>query len=146
VAATRGDWKTTPLPASRTALPFDRSYTAEEFTRIKDGSVPECMEDKWFIFYEEPWLYFHRSWTGYCVYQLRFEPAGDGARVAEVWASRDPEQYRETDDTRDALLLTALLDGRAGRENQKAWDQYMARLRSGRDPGEPGALADRPRE
>jgi hypothetical protein len=146
MAATRGDWKTTPLPAARKAIPFDRSYTAEEFAWVKEGLVPECMEDKWFVFYEEPWLYFHRSWTGYCVYQLRFEPADSGARVAEVWVSRDAEQYRETDDTRDALLLAVLLDGRAGRENQEAWNQYKARLRSGSETAEPGAAADRPRD
>ena len=132
MAATRGDWKALPLPAARKTIAFDRSYTAEEFLRIKEGSVPERMEDKWFVFYEEPWLHFHRSWTGYCVYQLRFEPTEGGARVAEVWVSRDAAQYRRTDDTLDELLLTALLDRRAGRKNREAWDQFLARLRMGR--------------
>jgi hypothetical protein len=131
MAASRDDWKTTALPAARKAIPFDRHYSATEFERIKEGLVPGSMDDKWFVFYEEPWLYFHRSWTGYCVYQVRFESAGEDARVAEVLVSREPEQYRETDDSRDAQLLTVLLDGRAGRETRAAWEQFLRHLRSG---------------
>lgn len=129
MAATRDDWKNTPLPAARASTTLGRTYTAAEFERIREGSVPQEMEDKWFAFYEEPWLYLHRSWTGFGIYQVRFEPAGDGARVAEVLVSRDPEQYTGTDGTADALLLAVLLDGYAGRDTEAAWGQYMASQR-----------------
>ena len=34
-------------------------------------------EDKWFIYWENDTLFFHRSWTGVCVYIVRFtSPAG----------------------------------------------------------------------
>jgi hypothetical protein len=32
--------------------------------RSKAGFVPREMEDKWFVFSEEPWLFVHRSCTG----------------------------------------------------------------------------------
>ncbi len=69
--AVRGDWKTTPLPAARAALAFARTYSFAEFAGIQAGLVPEEMEDKWFVFFEDPWLYLHRSWTGFCVFQVR---------------------------------------------------------------------------
>ena len=145
MAATRDDWETTPLPAARAAVPLDRAYTAAEFERLKAGHVPPEMEDKWFAFYEAPWLYLHRSWTGFGVFQVRFAPAAGGARVAEAWASRDPAQYTETDPARDALLLTALLDGYAGREAGDAWERW-ARATPTRTPGagESGTRAGRP--
>ena len=62
--ATRTSWKTLPLPEARVAVDFTASCTKEEFQRIRRGLIPREMEDKWFIFYEEPWLYLHRSWTG----------------------------------------------------------------------------------
>jgi hypothetical protein len=124
--ATRGDWKTAPLPSARKSLLFDGSYTSAEFERIKEGLIPESMDDKWFVFFEEPWLHLHRSWTGFCIYQVRFEPAGEGVRVAEVLANREPDQYGETDDTRDMLMLAVLLDGRAGRQTDAAWDRFKA--------------------
>jgi hypothetical protein len=130
MAATRSDWKTTPLPAQRQAIALERTYSSEEFARLQEGYIPREMEDKWFSFYEEPWLYLHRSWTGYCVYQARFELTASGARPVEMLANRDPQQYRGTDE-RDALLLGLLLDGYAGRPTEDGWRRYHDSLRSG---------------
>jgi hypothetical protein len=129
LAATREDWQATPLPESRASLSLDRTYSNEEFARLQKGRIPEEMEDKWFIFYEEPWLYLHRSWTGYCVFQARFEATPLGNRVAEVFVSRDPEQYRSDNDVADALLLAFLLDDYAGRDAREAWEKYAASMR-----------------
>jgi hypothetical protein len=83
------------------------------------------MEDRWFAFYEEPWLYLHRSWTGFGVYQVRFEPVDGSSHVAEALVSRDPDQYRSPDAINDALLLALLLDEYAGRDTEAAWKQYI---------------------
>jgi hypothetical protein len=129
MAATRNDWKTTPLPAARVSITLDRAYAADEFARIKEGDVPQEMEDKWFTFYEEPWLYLHRSWTGFGIYQVRFEQTDGGGRVVEALVSRDPEQYGSTNSTSDALLLALLLDGYAGRDTEAGWKHYLASRR-----------------
>jgi hypothetical protein len=68
------------------------------------------MEDKWFVFYEAPWLYFHRRWTGICIYAVRLREEGGGSIVEEAWVNRAPEQYRETDDAHDHALLSFLVD------------------------------------
>ena len=132
MSASRHDWKTTPLPERREVLILDRTYSAFEFERIREGSVPKEMEDKWFSFFEEPWLYLHRSWTGFCVYQVRFEAIANGARVTEALASRDPDEHLTTDGTRDALLLAILLDDYAGRSTDGAWRLYLDSLSSQR--------------
>jgi hypothetical protein len=85
-----------PPPARRVDLELSHSYTSSEFDRIKQGFVPMDMDEKWFIYYEEPWLYIHRSWTGVCVYGVRFETSADGASIAESWVNRDNDQYTET--------------------------------------------------
>ena len=41
------------------------------------------MEDKWFIFMENGILYFHRSWTGVCIYQVHFD---EQRRIVENFA------------------------------------------------------------
>lgn len=109
--AKRGDGKTLPAPEQRAALKIDRRFTADEAERIAQGLVPETMDDKWFIHQEDGWVYFHRSWTGVCVYGMRLAPDGDGVRVAEAWASRDPEQYKNTEDEYDAEFLIQWLVG-----------------------------------
>src|SRR6516225_2854778 len=47
------------------------------------------MEDKWFIYYEEPHLFLHRSWTGLPVYRLTLKNVSDGAEVPEALRSTD---------------------------------------------------------
>ena len=128
MAARRSDWQNTPLPERRDHLSFEHRYSSDEFARLCEGVIPQEMEDKWFVYFEEPWLYLHRSWTGFCVYQVRFAPTEDTASVAEVLVSRDPEEYTETDSTRDTLRLAYLLDSFAGRETEAAWQLYVTSL------------------
>jgi hypothetical protein len=85
-----------PPPAVRVDLRLSHSYTSSQFERIRQNSVPMDMDEKWFIYYEEPWLYIHRSGTGVCVYGVRFEASADGASIVESWVNRDSEQYTET--------------------------------------------------
>ena len=108
--ATRDSWKSEPLPKARVCLPFERTFSLEEYEHLRRGFVPQEMEDKWFIFLEDDLLYFHRSWTGYCVYQLRLEAVEGSYKIAEAWASRNPEQYTATDDEVDVFTLKMLID------------------------------------
>lgn len=107
--AKRSDWKTEPLPARNKCLQLVETFTPEEFDKITDGLIPQEMEDRWFIFYEAPFLYLHRSWTGHCIFIVRFESVSEGFRIAEIRVNRDPEQYSQTDDIRDFDLLRNLL-------------------------------------
>jgi hypothetical protein len=109
--ATRESWTSVPLPEKRTSLSLQREFTQEEFELIRCGLIPEAMEDKWFIFLEENVLYFHRSWTGYCIYQLSLSKHGTTYTVVETFANRDPSQYSiGTNDGYDEELLNFLID------------------------------------
>ena len=109
-AATRESWKHKPLPEARAALAYARTFDRAEHARLERGLVPDQMEDKWFIFLEGEWLFFHRSWTGTCIYAVKLRAEGEGFAVAEAWANRAPEEYRETDDAYDTQVLAFLVD------------------------------------
>lgn len=66
------------------------------------------MEDHWFYYMEDDWLHIHRSWTGYCIFQIHFVHAENGYQTKEIWVNRDPEQYRNTDD-KDREWLSGFL-------------------------------------
>ncbi len=110
LSATRDTKKAIPLSETRATLDFKRTFSQGETACLRQGFVPRDMDDRWFIFLEDDWLYFHRSWTGFCVFQVRLEPAGDGYTVAETWACRDPEQYRWTSDSSDVAQLNRLIN------------------------------------
>jgi len=126
--ARREDWKALPLPKARAAISIDRRYTNEELSLIREGCIPKQMEDKWFVFFEEPWCFIHRSWTGFCIYQVKFEQAGESFRIVEALANRDSDQHAETDASRDQLMLAIRLDSLAKRDVREAMKLYVSAL------------------
>jgi len=107
--ATRKSHSVYPFSRRRAQIPFERSFTAEEFERVKLGVVPQEMEDHWFIFFEgrHQNIYFVRSWTGFCAYVARVEPVKNFMRIIEVWASC---RYGSADAKYDAEILVEVID------------------------------------
>ena len=70
------------------------------------------MEDKWFEYFENNILYIHRSWTGICIYKVRFST---DRRIEEVVVNRDSEQYRETNIERDKVQVMMRINSMCGR-------------------------------
>ena len=99
-----------PLSQQRAPLTLERAFTEEEYEQVRHGVIPKVMEDRWFIFLEEDVLYIHRSWTGFCIYQVSFKKDGEQYRVVEAFVNRDPNEYPATDDHYDARLLNFLID------------------------------------
>jgi len=108
--ATSSSWKTEPLPTNRIRLKLERSFDKAEWEALQLGSIPEEMEDKWFIYEEGGWLNFHRSWTGICIFRVGLRKTPTGMEIAEAWVNRDKEQYTCVDDDYDARLLSWLID------------------------------------
>ena len=107
MAHARSDsWKREPF-AKTELIPYAARFTMEEFERIKAGLVPAAMEDKWFIYFDEPWLFLHRSWTGKGVYRVNFDMDADGARVRKAHCATD--FWAESDPDYEARLLAFLI-------------------------------------
>ncbi|NEW80788.1 MAG: ADP-ribosylglycohydrolase family protein [Mariniphaga sp.] len=68
------------------------------------------MEDKWFIFYENDWLYFHRSWTGFGIFKALLIKGQDGYSITEFWAERNQDKYSVEDDQSDIETLLFLIN------------------------------------
>ena len=99
-----------PMPEQRARLDGAMEFSPDEYARLTLGHMSRDMDDKWDALLEDDWLYWHRSWTGNCVYQTRIERRDDRFVTAETWVNRDPQQYNFTDDRYDAALLAFLID------------------------------------
>ncbi|MBP5236790.1 MAG: hypothetical protein J6128_04570 [Clostridia bacterium] len=117
-AARRSDWKTLPMPERHETFLLDRSFSGREMEILRQGNVPQAMEDKWFWFMEGSTLWAHRSWTGYCIYRIDF--SDDGRHTVTV--NRDPGQYGCTSAGEDRENLNSLLD----MWTQAPYDHYDA--------------------
>lgn len=103
------NWKNYPMSSDRERLNICKHYDSNELIKIQAGHLPESMEDKWFIFYQDNWLYFHRSWTGHCIYKVKLKITDEGADIDEAWVTRDSEQYRNNVIAEDINILLSLI-------------------------------------
>ncbi len=104
------DWKTSPLPLKKATTPLDRTFSAEEMELIRLGFAPESMDDKWFIYWTDNKLFFHRSWTGRCCYVVKFVEDHDSFRMFEADVNSDPKKYGQGHALHDAQLISRLID------------------------------------
>ena len=104
--AHREDWKTEPMPDKHETFVLKRTFSDEEMNALRFGNIPQAMEDKWFWYMEGPTLFAHRSWTGYCIYQIDFKDNNNHI----VRVNRDPEQYKCASVEEDRESLNKLLD------------------------------------
>ncbi|MBR5048926.1 MAG: 23S rRNA (uracil(1939)-C(5))-methyltransferase RlmD [Erysipelotrichaceae bacterium] len=105
-AAGRNDWKNLPMPDQHETFVLNRTFSDQQMDALRRGNVPQAMEDKWFWYMEGSTLRAHRSWTGYCIYQIDFREDGDHV----VTVNRDPGQYGCTSIEEDRETLNRLLD------------------------------------
>ena len=110
--ATRQSWKTLPLPVERECFELPLFFSDDEAERLSAGHIPEDMDDKWFIFFEAGWLYFHLSWTGSCIFALRLDGSPAGVRVAECWACRDRKVYKSSGVADEREMIEDLIRSR----------------------------------
>jgi len=109
-AAKSTDWKINAMPEKRTKICLNRTFSPQEIEHIRMGHISVQMEDKWFIYWEDNYLHFHRSWTGDCIYIVHFEKEDENWKMIDAVVNRDPEQYLETSDERDAETISRLID------------------------------------
>ena len=94
------------------AVPYDDSYSEEESRRVLAGLIPRAMEDKWFVFAENSVLHCHRSWTGYCIYQVRLETLGDSVAAGAAQVTSKKSAYRPSRDvTHEARMIEFIIRG-----------------------------------
>jgi ADP-ribosylglycohydrolase len=94
--ATRSTWINFPFD-NPVRIEISMSFTEKQFSLLKMGLIPRQMEDKWFVFFEDDWLYFHRSWTGHEIYRAKIIRDGEGYAIREFLTERNSEKYSNED-------------------------------------------------
>jgi hypothetical protein len=102
-------WKRKPFKEGVT-VPYQAAFDSEQFARLREGLIPQRMEDKWFIYYEEPHLFLHRNWTGAPFYRLTLNSVPGGVEVMEaLWSQELADTSTPTQAEYQARLLDFLL-------------------------------------
>ncbi|NCS49383.1 MAG: hypothetical protein GPJ29_15900 [Microcystis aeruginosa BK11-02] len=110
MTATKKSWKTLNFPSITEKLGYSKDYSDSDAKKLMVGFVPKQMEDKWFIYFDNGWLYLLRSWTGIYIYGLKLDRSPTGVNITDSWVNRDPNQYNENDIEYDRKMAAFLID------------------------------------
>ena len=109
--AGRDSWhNTVPMPKKHTRLDMHIVIPAGRYEKLRWGYIPRVMEDHWFYYMDGEWLYFHRSWTGHCIFQVKLKADKGSYKVSEIRVNGDESQYLGSDQQSRNLIRGLLLE------------------------------------
>ncbi|PIE86107.1 MAG: hypothetical protein CSA05_02160 [Bacteroidia bacterium] len=109
--ASKSDWKNNPMPKESISINLNKKVSKTEMKEIEKGLIPLEMEDKWFIFCEQNRIYFHRSWSGDCIYIAEYKEIADNEfEIGKLIINRNPEQYQSNDVESDKELFVFIFE------------------------------------
>ena len=117
MSASATSWKRLPF-VDGVVVPYRSVFNADQFSRLVEGLVPCKMEDKWFIYYEEPDLFLHRSWTGQAVYRVKLKRSTEGAEVEEALWSKELAETSKLDVQYQGQLVDFLISNLLLQQNK----------------------------
>jgi hypothetical protein len=98
------------FPTTFHHLKVNKILTGEHMKRVEMGKIPIDMDDRWYIYYNNFWIYFHRSWTGNCIYKIKVNKTNDLYEISEVLVNGDIKEYKFIDENSEIKLFNELFD------------------------------------
>ena len=123
--ATKKSWKNEPMPDKNSVIRLNVTIPADAMRIVKYGHIPEAMEDHWFMYCDDDTIRYFRSWSGFCIFEAKYEKLGGDYRITDLRINRDPEQYGNTDDKKDAYRFMALLTEEYGGDAKMFWEKAL---------------------
>ncbi|MDI1270483.1 MAG: hypothetical protein PSV40_15455 [Polaromonas sp.] len=107
------------LPENSSPLGLELSFPASSLPSIRNGYDSQNQDEKWSIYYREPWVQVWRpNLRGVYCYAVRFEEADSHRiRVAESWVGeeiRDPDNWFGPDLDVHRRIVTSVLESVGG--------------------------------
>ena len=99
----RGD--ISEFPKDKYVYGVDWLISTKDMNRLFMGFEPINMEDKWIVYKEKNNIYFHSSWTGYCIYVLSISES----KIHMVSINGLTSQYPSAGKIKDLNLLLDVL-------------------------------------
>lgn len=141
--ATRDDWPNLkPLDHQHAVLiDLALSFSGRQMHNLRRGFIPEDQDQKWFLWFEHDTLHIHRSWTGFEIFEVHFDPAGEGAVARSARVCMDPEVFSGTFDEARETLLDLLGYYATDEAHEPCESAFAAALREAAQPNYLGSPA-----
>ncbi len=90
---TKNSWKHLPFKTYET-FEFNKKLSMEEFNKLKQGHLPEAMEDHWFMYCDEDSINWIRSWTGIQIFKGFYRIENNECIIYSVQINNNKDEYQ----------------------------------------------------
>jgi hypothetical protein len=98
------------MPSECDFFDLEWKLTPEECKKVKNGFASGDMDEKWNIYFDDHKVYFHRSWTGSCIYIADLKELSDSsAIITKVKVNRDKKEYNYSNNDEDKELFKKIV-------------------------------------
>jgi hypothetical protein len=129
VVATADSWNTSPLPDNPRELSRMEcriEVTAENIDTLRKGHVPNGQEDHWFMYCDNEYIRYYRSWTGMCAFEAHYRKAADGSYLIDhLTVNKNITEFGVNGDKPAQVLFLYLLTAEIGGDENRAWNDYI---------------------
>ena len=120
--ATSTSWKTEPMPQTDISrIKVSISVTEKDMAIIRKGHIPEAMEDHWFMYCDDEYIRYFRSWSGMCAFEAHFHKEEDQYVIDEICINQALVEFGVNGDKSGVALFLHLLTAEVGGNAMAAW-------------------------
>jgi len=97
----------------------------EELDILRMGHIPEAQEDHWFMYTDDEYIRYFRSWTGMCAFEAHYTSAGDDYLIDHIRMNRALSAFGVNGDEAGVWLFRYLITAEIGADAETAWQAYL---------------------
>lgn len=126
--ATAEDWQIEPMPDNpneTSSMPLNLAISADMIEIIRKGHIPESQEDHWFIYCDEEYIRYYRSWTGMCAFEAHYKKSDEEYIIDNIIINHALAQFGVNGDIPGVALFRYLITAEAELDKNGAWQDYI---------------------
>ena len=126
--ATRNDWHTKPMPICAdeiSEISCGLKVSSEAMDIISKGHIPEAQEDHWFMYCDNEFIRYYRSWTGDCAFEAHYRAYGSDYIIDNLKMNHALASFGVNGDESGAALFYYLIIAEIGGNTEEAWHKYI---------------------
>lgn len=125
--AEKMDWLQ-PMPDKDVSeVEMNLAVEEEDMDVLRKGHIPEVQEDHWFMYCDDEYIRYYRSWTGMCAFEAHYRKSDVGKYIIDkVTVNHALTEFGINNDFAATHLLLYLLVAELDYNGEAAWDDFIA--------------------
>lgn len=118
-----------PMPTENVScIELAIPINASDIEILKRGHTPDSMEDHWFMYTDDEYIRYFRSWSGMCAFEAHYKPEQEHYVIDKIRINRAISEFGVNGDKAGIMLFRYLVSAEIGADATSAWQEYIDAL------------------